>query len=44
MSQRMAELGGTCTIVSQFGEGCKIEFSAPLKQSRWWLWNRASKN
>ena len=35
MTQRMAELGGTCVVVSQPGKGCKIEFVAPLKQSRW---------
>lgn len=44
MGQRMAELGGTCVIVSQPGEGCKIEFSAPLRQSRWQFWSRASNN
>ncbi len=35
MTQRMAELGGTCVIESQPGKGCKIELSVPLKQSRW---------
>ena len=40
MAQRMDELGGTCVIVSQPGKGCKIEFSAPLKQSRWRFWGR----
>jgi signal transduction histidine kinase len=38
MAQRMAELGGTCVVVSQPGNGCRIEFSAPLKQSRWQFW------
>ena len=40
MSQRMTELGGTCEVVSQPGQGCKIECSAPLKQSRWRFWGR----
>jgi hypothetical protein len=44
MRQRMAELGGNCVIVSQLGEGCKIEFSVPLRQSRWHLWSRLWKN
>jgi signal transduction histidine kinase len=35
MSQRLAELGGTCRVTSQPGSGCQVEFSAPLKQSRW---------
>ncbi len=38
MSQRLAELGGTCVVTSQPGQGCKIEFTAPLKQSRWQFW------
>lgn len=44
MGQRMAELGGTYAIVSQPGEGCRIEFSAPLRQSRWQFWSRSSNN
>jgi signal transduction histidine kinase len=43
MSQRMSELGGTCLITSRPGEGCRVEFSVPLKRPRhnaWaWLWN-----
>lgn len=35
MTKRMAELGGTCVVMSQLGKGCKIEFSAPLKRPRW---------
>ena len=35
MSHRLAELGGTCVVTSEPGKGCKIEFTAPLKQSRW---------
>lgn len=44
MGQRMAELGGTLAIVSRPGEGCRIEFSVPLKQSRWQIWGRTPKN
>jgi signal transduction histidine kinase len=39
MTKRMAELGGTCVVTSQPGKGCKIEFSVPLKQSRWQFWS-----
>ena len=39
MTNRMAELGGTCVVTSQPGKGCKIEFSTPLKQSRWQFWS-----
>jgi two-component system sensor histidine kinase DegS len=39
MTNRMAELGGSCVIVSQPGKGCEIEFSTPLKQSRWQFWS-----
>ena len=38
MAERMAELGGTFLIISQPGKGCRIEISAPLKQSRWRFW------
>lgn len=44
MKQRMAELGGSCVVVSRPGEGCKIEFSAPLRQSRVQFWSRGSKS
>jgi signal transduction histidine kinase len=43
MSQRMTELGGTCVVTSQPGQGCRVEFSMPLRRSQrrvWdWLWN-----
>ncbi|MGH8022043.1 MAG: ATP-binding protein [Limisphaerales bacterium] len=35
MNQRMTELGGTCTVVSQPGKGCQVEFSVPMKPRRW---------
>jgi signal transduction histidine kinase len=42
MSQRMQELGGSCSITSKPGEGCRVEFSIPLSQWRrrpWnWIW------
>ncbi|MDB6063906.1 MAG: hypothetical protein JWR26_114 [Pedosphaera sp.] len=34
MSRRMRELGGSCHISSQPGQGCRIEFSIPLKRPR----------
>jgi len=34
LSRRMAELGGSCHISSQPGEGCCIEFIIPLKRPR----------
>lgn len=34
MSRRMHELGGSCHISSQPGQGCRIEFSIPLKRPR----------
>ncbi|MGC9941571.1 MAG: ATP-binding protein [Verrucomicrobiota bacterium] len=40
MTKRMTELGGTCVVISQPGKGCTIEFSVPLKQSRWQFWDR----
>jgi signal transduction histidine kinase len=39
MTDRMVELGGSCVVTSQPGKGCKIEFSVPLKQSRWQFWS-----
>ena len=41
MGQRMAELGGTCVVASEPGKGCRIEISAPLKESRWRFWGRS---
>jgi len=34
MTQRMNELGGTCLVTSQPGQGCRIEFVLALKPSR----------
>ena len=43
MSQRMSELGGSCRVTSQPGQGCRVEFSVPLKHPQrhpWaWVWN-----
>lgn len=43
MSQRMKELGGTCTVHSAPGKGCRTVFSIPLSQWRRrplnWIWN-----
>lgn len=33
MKLRMSEIGGDCRVFSQSGEGCKISFRVPLKQS-----------
>ena len=37
MQTRMAEIGGACKVISQPGQGCRIEFSVALgaKPSRW---------
>ena len=40
MAQRMNELGGHCLITSQPGQGCRIEFSIPLRHPRWSAWTR----
>ncbi|MGA2543081.1 MAG: ATP-binding protein [Verrucomicrobiota bacterium] len=40
MTQRMAELGGHCRVISQPGQGCRIEFWVPLNRSRRHLWGR----
>jgi signal transduction histidine kinase len=34
MAQRMKELGGTCVVTSQPGEGCRTEIALTLKPSR----------
>lgn len=34
MAQRMEDLGGHCLITSRPGEGCRVEFSIPLKRAR----------
>ncbi len=48
MAKRMNELGGHCHINSQPGQGCRVEFSIPLKHSRqnaWsWIWNARKKS
>lgn len=43
MAQRIAEVGGTCHVISQPGKGCRVEFVTPLvhshgSRSRWWKW------
>ncbi len=44
MSRRMRELGGSCSIVSAVGQGCRIVFRIPLRSPRRlslsWLWRR----
>jgi signal transduction histidine kinase len=40
MTQRMREVGGRCTLTSQPGQGCRLEFFIPYIQMRrrsWWL-------
>ena len=41
MAQRMRQLGGLCLITSQPNQGCRVEFSVPLRYPRWqvWHWN-----
>ena len=43
MGQRMSDLGGSCAIASQPGQGCRVEFSIPLRDLRRhpfaWIWN-----
>ena len=39
MAQRMDELGGHCLVTSQPGQGCRVEFSIPLKHPRWNAWS-----
>ncbi len=43
MTQRLAEVGGSCQITSQPGQGCRVEFHIPfIQMSRrsWWSrWN-----
>jgi signal transduction histidine kinase len=38
LSRRMRELGGSCQISSQPGQGCRIEFRIPLKRPRRFSW------
>ncbi len=35
---RMSELGGNCTVDSQPGRGCRVEFNVPLRRPRSGLW------
>lgn len=46
MAQRMAELGGSCHVTSRPGQGCRVEFSIPLKHPRpsLWPWLRGAKH
>jgi hypothetical protein len=34
LTQRMAEIGGTCQVASKPGEGCRVTLKAPLSASR----------
>jgi nitrate/nitrite-specific signal transduction histidine kinase len=39
MTQRMSEMGGSCTVTSRLGGGCQVEFHIPFLQVRrrpWW--------
>lgn len=38
MAQRMDEIGGICTVASQPGSGCRVEFTAPLNHSSYAGW------
>ena len=42
MERRMKELGGSCRLSSQPGQGCRVEFAVPLNATRRfslsWLW------
>ena len=40
MAQRIADIGGTCRVVSAPGAGCSIEFVAPLRHRRRSFWPR----
>ena len=44
LTKRMKELGGSCRIASQKGQGCRIEFRIPLRSPRLfslsWPWRR----
>ena len=34
MRERLVEMGGSCRVISEPGNGCRIEFNIPLKRSR----------
>jgi signal transduction histidine kinase len=34
LAERMAEMNGTCSIISEPGKGCRTEFSLPLKETK----------
>jgi len=39
MAQRLTEVGGTCHVTTQPGQGCRVEFHIPVIQMRrrsWW--------
>ena len=38
MTQRMGEIGGTFSVVSQPGSGCRVEFTVPLTHSSYPTW------
>lgn len=38
MTQRMGEIGGFFTVVSQPGSGCRVEFTVPLNHSPYPTW------
>jgi len=38
MMQRMGEIGGFFTVVSQPGSGCRVEFTVPLNHSPYPMW------
>jgi signal transduction histidine kinase len=40
MRNRARYAGGECCIVSETGNGCRVELAMPVHPSRWWLFNR----
>jgi signal transduction histidine kinase len=43
LAERLSELDGSCSITSQPGNGCRVEFSIPLKRPFRPVWSRISK-